>query len=379
MDPIIFSSFVRETFKTKDFIPLHQPVFKGNELKYLKETIDSTFVSSVGKYVESFEEKISNFLNVKKSIATVNGTSALHLSLFSIGVDINCEVITQALSFTATSNAIAYTGAKPIYIDVDLDTMGLSPLALSKFLNEFAEKREKGTFNKVTGKKIAAIVPMHTYGFMTRIDKIVNIGNKWGIPVLEDAAEALGSSYKKKFAGSFGLLNTFSLNGNKIITAGGGGIICTNDENIGHRVKHLSTAAKTPHKWNFYHNELGFNYRMPNVNAAIALAQIENFKKLIISKEKLFKKYSDFFSNTDFLVTPPPNSEWNYWLICLKLNDINERDFFLEKTNSLGIMTRPTWKLLYKLPMFENCQRDDQKNAQFLEDRIINIPSSAIL
>ena len=379
MDPIVFSNFVRETFKTKDFIPLHQPVFKGNELKYLKETIDSTFVSSVGKYVDYFEEEISNFLNVKKSIATVNGTSALHLSLYSIGVNMNCEVITQALSFTATSNAIAYTGAKPIYIDVDLDTMGLSPLALSKFLNEFAEKRKKGTFNKVTGKKIAAIVPMHTYGFMTRIDKIVIIANKWGIPVLEDAAEALGSSYKKKFAGSFGLLNSFSLNGNKIITAGGGGIICTNDENIGHRVKHLSTTAKTPHKWNFYHDELGFNYRMPNVNAAIALAQIENFKKLIISKEKLFKKYLAFFSNTDFLVTPPQNSEWNYWLICLKLNDINERDFFLEKTNSLGIMTRPTWKLSYKLPMFENCQRDDQKNAQFLEDRIINIPSSAIL
>ena len=379
MNPAHFSVFVQETFQTKEFIPLHEPVFKGNELKYLKETIDSTFVSSVGKYVNTFEEKISDFVQVEKGIATVNGTSALHLCLHAFGIDKDCEVITQALSFVATANAIAYTGATPVFIDVDLETRGLSPKSLSIFLEEFAEIREQGTYNKKTGKKIAACVPMHTFGFMTKIDEIVAIGKKWKIPVIEDTAEALGSTYKNQSAGSFGELSAFSFNGNKIITAGGGGVICTNNEQLAIKIKHLSTTAKQPHAWEFYHDQMGFNYRMPNLNAALVLAQLENFNHLLASKKKLYDKYETFFSSTDVLLSPPSESTWNYWLICLQLSNKEERDAFLEKTNSLGVMTRPIWQLLYRLPMFEKCQRDDQKNAKFFEERIINIPSSAKL
>ena len=379
MNPAHFSAFVRETLQTNDFIPLHEPVFKGNEMKYLKETIDSTFVSSVGKFVNTFEEKLSDFVQVKKGVATVNGTSALHLSLHALGIDKDCEVITQALSFVATANAIAYTGATPVFVDVDLNTRGLSPQSLSGFLNEFAEIRDDGTFNKKTGKRIAACVPMHTFGFMTKIDEIVAIGKKWNIPIIEDAAEALGSTYKNQPAGSFGELSAFSFNGNKIITAGGGGIICTNNVQLAYKIKHLSTTAKQPHAWEFFHDQMGFNYRMPNLNAALVLAQLENFNHLLASKKKLYNTYRTFFSSSDVLLSPPIESTWNHWLICLQLSNKEERDAFLEQTNSDGVMTRPIWQLLYRLPMFENCFRDDQKNAKFLEERIINIPSSAKL
>ena len=379
MNPAHFSAFVRETLQTNDFIPLHEPVFKGNEMKYLKETIDSTFVSSVGKFVNTFEEKLSDFVQVKKGVATVNGTSALHLSLHALGIDKDCEVITQALSFVATANAIAYTGATPVFVDVDLNTRGLSPQSLSGFLNEFAEIRDDGTFNKKTGKRIAACVPMHTFGFMTKIDEIVAVGKKWNIPIIEDAAEALGSTYKNQPAGSFGELSAFSFNGNKIITAGGGGVICTNNVQLADKIKHLSTTAKQPHAWEFYHDQMGFNYRMPNLNAALVLAQLENFNHLLASKKKLYNTYRTFFSSSDVLLSPPIESTWNHWLICLQLSNKEERDAFLEQTNSDGVMTRPIWQLLYRLPMFENCFRDDQKNAKFLEERIINIPSSAKL
>ena len=379
MNPAHFSAFVRETLQTNDFIPLHEPVFKGNEIKYLKETIDSTFVSSVGKFVNTFEEKLSDFVQVKKGVATVNGTSALHLSLHALGIDKDCEVITQALSFVATANAIAYTGATPVFVDVDLNTRGLSPQSLSGFLNEFAEIRDDGTFNKKTGKRIAACVPMHTFGFMTKIDEIVAIGKKWNIPIIEDAAEALGSTYKSQPAGSFGELSAFSFNGNKIITAGGGGVICTNNVQLADKIKHLSTTAKQPHAWEFYHDQMGFNYRMPNLNAALVLAQLENFNHLLASKKKLYNTYRTFFSSSDVLLSPPIESTWNHWLICLQLSNKEERDAFLEQTNSDGVMTRPIWQLLFRLPMFENCFRDDQKNAKFLEERVINIPSSAKL
>lgn len=379
MNPAHFSAFIRETLQTNDFIPLHEPVFKGNEMKYLKETIDSTFVSSVGKFVNTFEEKLSDFVQVKKGVATVNGTSALHLSLHALGIDKDCEVITQALSFVATANAIAYTGATPVFVDVDLNTRGLSPQSLSGFLNEFAEIRDDGTFNKKTGKRIAACVPMHTFGFMTKIDEIVAVGKKWNIPIIEDAAEALGSTYKSQPAGSFGELSAFSFNGNKIITAGGGGVICTNNVQLADKIKHLSTTAKQPHAWEFYHDQMGFNYRMPNLNAALVLAQLENFNHLLASKKKLYNTYRTFFSSSDVLLSPPIESTWNHWLICLQLSNKEERDAFLEQTNSDGVMTRPIWQLLYRLPMFENCFRDDQKNAKFLEERVINIPSSAKL
>ena len=377
MNPLHFSKFVQHTFQTDKFIPLHAPVFKGNEKRYLQETIDSTFVSSVGAFVNKFEEQITEFTQVKKSVAMVNGTAGLHICLKVIGVNSLDEVLTQALSFVATSNAIAYCGASPVFIDVDLDTMGLSPKYLKEFLETFGEIREDGTYNKKTKKRISACVPMHTFGFMSRIDEIITICDEWNIPVIEDAAESLGSYYKNKNAGSFGKMSVFSFNGNKIITAGGGGIICTNDKNLADEAKFLSTTAKDPHKWEYFHSQLGFNYRMPNLNAALALAQLEMLNTILEKKKALFLSYDEFFKGTDILVKPPKETKWNYWLMSIRLSNLEERNEFLSQTNALGVMTRPIWKLLYKLPHYSNCQRDDQKNSNFLEERIVNIPSSA--
>ena len=377
MNTLHFSQFVQEAFQTEQFIPLHIPVFKGNEKRYLEETIDSTFVSSVGAFVNTFEEQIAVFTQVKKSVAVVNGTAGLHLSLKVVGVETADEVLTQALSFVATVNAIAYCGAEPVFIDVDLDTMGLSPKHLKAFLDNFGEIRTDGTYNKKTNKRIGACVPMHTFGFMSRIDEIVAICDQWNIPVVEDAAEALGSYYKNKNAGSFGKMSAFSFNGNKIITSGGGGIVCTNDESLADKAKFLSTTAKDPHKWEYFHSQLGFNYRMPNLNAALALAQLEMYTTILESKKELFSAYKKYFEGTSRLVGPPKETTWNHWLMCVQLSDLDERNEFLSTTNGAGVMTRPIWQLLYKLPMYSHCQRDDQKNANFLEDRIVNIPSSA--
>ena len=278
---------IKSTFGNKPFTPLHEPVFFGNEKKYLLDTIESTFVSSVGAYVNTIEEKIQEFTSTKKAIAVVNGTAALQVSLRLAGVEKDNEVLTQALTFVATTNAISYLNAKPVFIDVDLDTMGLSPLALINFLDEFGELREDGTYNKKTGKRISACLPMHTFGFMCKIDEIIEICNKWKIPVVEDAAEALGSFYKGKSAGSFGVASAFSFNGNKIITSGGGGIITTNNEDIGVKAKYLTTTAKVPHAWEYVHDEFGYNYRMPNLNAALACAQLEQLTVIKESKKKL--------------------------------------------------------------------------------------------
>ena len=377
MNPIHFSQFVQNTFKTDQFVPLHVPVFKGNEKRYLEETIDSTFVSSVGAFVNTFEEQVTEFNQVKKSIAVVNGTAGLQLCLKVVGVENNDEVLTQSLSFVATANAIAYCGAVPVFIDVDLDTMGLSPKYLKAFLESFAEIRKDGTYNKKSNKRIGACVPMHTFGFMSRIDEITKICNQWNIPVVEDAAEALGSYFKDKPAGSFGKMSAFSFNGNKIITSGGGGIICTNDDDLGDKAKFLSTTAKDPHPWEYFHSQLGYNFRMPNLNAALALAQLEMYSSILDSKKELFLSYKKYFEDTTTLIHPPKETTWNHWLMCVQLSDLEERNEFLQKTNEAGVMTRPIWKLLYKLPMYSNCQRDDQKNAIFLEERIVNIPSSA--
>ena len=377
MDPQIFSQFIQETFKTKEFIPLHEPIFRGNEKEYISETIDSTFVSSVGPFVSKFENEINKFINVKKSVAVVNGTSGLHICLKVIGVKESDEVLTQALSFVATSNAISYCGAKPVFIDVDIDTMGLSPKYLKIFLDTFGEIREDGTYNRKTKKRISACVPMHTFGLMSRVDEIIKICKDWRIPVVEDSAEALGSYFKNRSAGSFGNMSVFSFNGNKIITAGGGGVICTNDELLAEKARFLTTTAKTPHKWEYIHSELGFNYRMPNLNAALVFAQLEMLNKILESKKSLFFTYKDYFKGTNLLIIPPKETTWNYWLMGIKLSDLKERNDFLTETNKLGVMTRPIWKLLYKLPFYSNCQRDDQINSQFLEERIINIPSSA--
>ena len=372
-------NFIRSIYRT-DEIYLHEPRFVGNEKKYLQETIDSTFVSSVGPFVNLFEEKISRLTNTKRAVAVANGTCALQISLELAGVKSGDEVLTQALTFVATANSISYLNASPIFIDVDLDTMGLSPKALKEFLEQNVEIKNGGSYNKKTGKKISACLPMHTFGFMCRIDEIVEICNQWKIPVVEDAAEALGSRYKDKSSGSFGLLGAFSLNGNKIITSGGGGAITTNNMEIGNEAKYLTTTAKVPHKWEYTHDKLGYNFRLPNLNAALACAQLEQLDNMRNSKRTIFKQYRDFFCDTEInIVDVPSNTDWNYWLTSILLKNKRERDIFLEETNKQGIMTRPIWTLMYRLPMYKKMQRDNQKNAEYLEERVVNLPSSAIL
>ena len=370
-------NFIQNSFNTKEFIPLHEPRFRGNEKKYLLDTIDSTFVSSVGAYVDRFEEMMQDITGTAKAVATVNGTSALQVALRLAGVKDNEEVITQALTFVATANAIAYSGATPIFIDVDLDTMGLSPKAVSEFLEEFGEKREDGCYNKKTGKRIAACLPMHTFGFPVHLDELVSLCAEWNIPIVEDAAESLGSEYKGKQTGSFGKLGIFSFNGNKTVTCGGGGAIVTNDVELGEKGKYLTTTAKKPHPYEFYHDELGYNFRMPNLNAALACAQLEQLDSILENKRELASMYSDFFNKKGVRFrTELPDTKSNYWLMCVELENREERDLFLKQTNENEVMTRPIWQLMYRLPMYAYCQRDQQNNAEYLEERIVNIPSS---
>lgn len=370
-------SFVRDQYKTDQFIPLHEPRFRGNEKKYLLDTIDSTFVSSVGAYVDKFEEMMQKITGTSKAVALVNGTASLQVALRLAGVKSGDEVITQALTFIATANAIAYNNATPVFLDVDLDTMGLSPKAVADFLDEYGEIREDGCYNKLTGKRISACMPMHTFGFPVHMDELLVICNKWQIPVVEDAAESLGSFYKGKHTGSMGLLGCFSFNGNKTVTCGGGGAIISNDVALGTHAKYLTTTAKRPHSYEFYHDEMGYNFRMPNLNAALACAQLESLNNYIEDKRNLALEYEKLFKDLDIKFRKEtPNTKANYWLMCVELNNKTEREEFLKQTNEKGIMTRPIWTLMYRLPMYEHCQRDTQKNAEFLEERIINIPSS---
>ena len=370
-------SFVQEIFKTREFIPLHAPTFRGNEKNYLLETIDSTFVSSVGAFVDQFEIKLSEITHTQKSIAVVNGTAGIQVALRLVGVNSGDEVITQALTFVATANAIAYLGAAPIFLDVDLDTMGLSPVAVAKFLEEFGDRREDGCYNKKTGKKISACLPMHTFGFPVHMDELKKICDTWNIPIVEDAAEALGSEYKSQPIGSLGKMAVFSFNGNKIVTCGGGGAIVTNNLELGLKGKHITTTAKVPHQYEFFHDELGYNFRMPNLNAALACAQLEQLDDFLTSKRELALIYQAFFGNSEVKFrTELPNTKANYWLMCVELENSKERDMFLAETNAAKVMTRPIWQLMYRLPMYQNCQRDEQINAHFLEERIVNIPSS---
>ncbi|MNK04968.1 putative pyridoxal phosphate-dependent aminotransferase EpsN [compost metagenome] len=370
---------VRSQFKDMDFIPLHAPTFGGNEKKYLSECIDTTYVSSVGAFVDHFEHDLSKRIGVPKSVAVVNGTAALHCALKLLGVDEKQEVLSQALTFVATCNAISYCGAKSVFIDVDRDTMGLSPKALTDFLNEFGDRREDGTYNKKTQKKLGACVVMHTFGFAARIEELTAICRDWKIPLIEDAAEAIGSSSHGKPLGSFGEIGTFSFNGNKIITSGGGGALVSPDETLMIKAKHLTTTAKVPHSYEFIHDEIGYNYRMPNINAALLCAQMEQLDYFLERKRELasfYRKNCD--ANGLVFRWERENTRANFWLMCIETQDRTERDEILKITNDQKVMTRPIWQLMYKLPTFSDCQRDDQQNAEYLEDRIINIPSSVI-
>ena len=370
-------SFIRSLFKTDSFIPLHAPHFGGNEKKYLNACIDSTYVSSVGQFVNTFENKLSEYTGAKHTVAVVNGTSAIHTALKVVGVQEGDEVITQALTFVATANAVTYCNAKPVFIDVDKDTMGLSPAALKAFLNEYTEVKDGVCINTLTNKKIKACLPMHTFGFPCRIEEICEICDAFGIPVIEDAAEALGSELNGKKLGTFGTMGVFSFNGNKVITAGGGGAIVTNNLIFAEKAKHLTTTGKKKHPYEFFHDELAYNYRMPNINAALLCAQLEQLDNFLANKRTLARSYDQFFNDLGIKVrTESDESKVNYWLICLELKNKEERDHYLNFLNENQIMTRPIWQLMYKLPMYKDCFRDHQKNAQFLEDRIINIPSS---
>ena len=373
-------NFIRETYQTQDFIPLHEPRFVGNEIKYISDCIDSTFVSSVGMFVGQFEQKIADYTDSNYAIATNNGTSALHISLLLADVGQNDEVITQPVTFVATCNAIRYCGAEPVFIDVDRDTMGLSPSALKYFLENNTTIKNQQCINNITGRIVKACMPMHTFGHPCRIDEIKEICDKYHLFLLEDAAESVGSKYKGRHTGTFGQVGVMSFNGNKIITAGGGGCIVTNDKTLAKKAKHLTTTAKVPHKWNFNHDVVGYNYRMPNLNAALLLAQLENLDNFIISKRKLANMYEAFFDDSDYIfVKEPVNSKSNYWLNSILFSNKQQRDNFLDDTNSSGIMTRPIWTLMNKLPMYKDAQCGNLTNAKWLEGRVVNIPSSVLV
>ena len=371
--------FVRSVFKTDSFIPLHEPRFLGNEKKYLNECIDSTFVSSVGKFVDEFENKIASYTGAKYAIATSNGTSALHISLLISGVEDGHEIITQPLTFVAICNAISYCNAAPIFIDVDKDTMGMSSVALERFLESKAIVKNQQCVNKSTGNIIKACIPMHTFGHPCRIDEIYRICKEWHITLIEDSAESLGSFYNNQHTGTFGELGVISFNGNKIVTSGGGGCIITNNKELAKKAKHITTTAKEPHKWEYTHDMVGYNYRMPNLNAALIVAQLEQLENFLNHKRNLANRYKEFFNiNAIKFFVEPKNSKSNYWLNAVILEDAKQRDLFLDETNSKGVMTRPIWTLMSKLKMFKNAQCGNLKNSEWLECRVVNIPSSVI-
>lgn len=373
--------FIRDLYGGQDFVPLSVPRFMGNEKLYLDECIDTTFVSSVGKFVDRFEDDMARYTGAKKAVVCVSGTNALHMALMLVGVERDDEVLTQALTFIATCNALSYIGAHPVFLDVDKTTMGLSPDAVKKWLAKNAELRTGVCYNKGTGRRIKACVPMHTFGHPVRIDELAAICEEYHIELVEDAAESIGSRYKGKHTGTFGKVGAISFNGNKTITTGGGGMLLFNDEELAKYAKHLTTQAKIPHRWEFRHDHIGYNYRMPNINAALGCAQLENLDKYVEDKRETAKRYAEFFAHMDgveFFIEPE-HAYSNYWLNAILLPNKEEQVKFLEYTNDHGVMTRPVWELMNRLPMFENCETDELANTLMFADRVVNIPSSVRL
>ncbi|MBO4874550.1 MAG: LegC family aminotransferase [Bacteroidales bacterium] len=373
--------FIHDIYGGAEFVPLSVPVFIGNEKKYLNECIDTTFVSSVGKFVDRFENDMAEYTGAKKAVVCVSGTNALHMAMMLVGVERDDEVLTQALTFIATCNAISYTGAHPVFIDVDKSTMGLSPDALKDWLQKNSEIRNGQCYNKSTGRRIKACVPMHTFGHPVRIEEIADICAEYRIELVEDAAESIGSKYKGIHTGLFGKVGALSFNGNKTITTGGGGMLLFMDEELGTLAKHLTTQAKVPHRWEFRHDHIGYNYRMPNINAALGCAQLEHLDEYIADKRETAKAYEEFFKNVDGIefFTEPADSFSNYWLNAVILKDKDAQQKFLQETNDNGVMTRPIWELMNRLPMFEKCQHDSLENTIWFADRVVNIPSSVRL
>lgn len=370
--------FIQDVYGTKEFIPLHAPTFSGNEKAYVGNTIDSTFVSSVGKYVNDFEAGIEQYTGCTKAVAVVNGTAALHVALYMAGVKPNDLVITQALTFVATCNALHHMGASPVFIDVSRESLGLCPRAVDAWLEENSLVDEDGyCCHKLTRQRVSAVVPMHTFGHPVEIDELQLVCEKWSIPLVEDAAESLGSFYKGRHTGTLSRFSALSFNGNKIITTGGGGMILCQTINDGDKTKHITTTAKVPHPYDFFHDEPAFNYRMPNLNAALGCAQLEVLPQFIGSKRKLALLYKDFFADSDFqFIEEPSYAKSNYWLNAVICTDEEQRNQLLKDTNDAGVMTRPVWKLMHRLPMFADCFRGDLSTSEWVEENLVNLPSS---
>lgn len=374
------TDFIHDLYGAPE-VPLHAPCFIGNEKKYLAECVDTTFVSSVGQFVDRFEEKMAQYTGAARTVTCVNGTNAMHLALLLVGVARGDEVLTQALTFIATCNAIRYIDAHPVFLDVDQSTMGLSPDAMREWLSRNAEVKDSQCFNKNTQRRIKACVPMHTFGHPARIDEIAAVCEEYHIELVEDAAESLGSLYKEQHTGLFGRVGVISFNGNKTITTGGGGMLLLNNEELGAQAKHLTTQAKVPHRWEFIHDRVGYNYRMPNINAALGCAQLEHLEEFVLNKRETAEKYHAFFETIDDMdyFLEPENCRSNYWLNTILLKDRQAQQDFLQYTNDHGIMTRPAWQLMNRLEMFKGCETDGLKHTQWLEERIVNIPSGVNL
>lgn len=364
-------------------VALHEPCFQGNEWIYLKECLDSTFVSSVGKFVDDFEANLAAYTGSKHAIAVVNGTAALHIALLLAGVSQHDEVLVPALTFVATANAVRYCGATPHFVDSEERTLGMAVEPLRVYLERISEQRNGQCINISTGRVIRALVPMHTFGHPVELDGLLAIARDFNLVLIEDAAESLGSFYKGKHTGGFGLLGTLSFNGNKTITTGGGGALLTDDVNLARRAKHLTTTAKLPNRWSFEHDEVAYNYRMPNINAALGCAQLEQLPELLVSKRRLNERYRLAFSNVEYvrLMMEPEACHSNYWLQALLLDEeqAEQRDAILSMTNDNGLMTRPAWNLMHQLAPFKDSPRAPLPVAESLARRLINIPSSAFL
>lgn len=372
-------AFIRDIYRTNEFIPLHAPTFSQKEKANVADTIASTFVSSVGKYVDEFEREIERFTGSARAVATVNGTAALHTALYMAGVERGDLVITQALTFVATCNALHHMGAQPVFVDVSKISLSLCPRAVEEYLLEYAEVTDKGCHHRVTGQRIKAVVPMHTFGHPAEMDELLLLCQRWHLVLVEDAAESLGSFYKGKHTGTLGEFGAMSFNGNKVITTGGGGMVLCRSAELGARTRHVTTTAKVPHPYEFYHDEPGFNYRMPNLNAALGCAQMERLQQLLEQKRTLARHYAEFFSDKACqFVVEPPYARSNYWLNAIICESAEQRDALLTATNGAGVMTRPVWQLMHRLPMFARSLRGELTHSEWLEARLLNLPSSAV-
>ena len=373
-----FVTFVRDLYQTSDFIPLHEPNFKGNEKKYLSEAIDTSYVSSIGESIVEFENKISDFTGIKYAAAVVNCTSALHIALLLSKVEKDTEVITQSLNFIAGCNAISYCNAKPIFIDINLQSLSLCPDSLDNFFQEYCEIRDDGTcWNKLSNRRVSACLPMNTYGFPCNSLRLNEICKKYKVPLVEDSAESLGSFTSNKHTGAHSTLSTLSFNGNKVITTGGGGMILTESEDMYKKAKHITTTSKLKHDWHFIHDQIGYNYRMPNLNAALGLAQMEQLPLFLEKKRDIAQQYQVWGEQNGFMFHQESKQDSaNYWLNCMLLANVDERDKFLSFTNKNKIMTRPTWTPMHHLEIYKDCFKLSLENTESIHERLVNVPSS---